>query len=169
VPRTKADVDLKDIKNSWGDTYGSIKNGLRTMVFDAFSRSAKDSPSGPSDLPTSWYEQCSDPDSVVQLLKDGTFAQQVDYGNPATPNGITASLASVAINYMWSQQNVIVVKISKASLGFDPCEGDVLFNSDVKYCKDGVMYVVPLALRFTTTNPRQVRFAAVELRRAVPP
>lgn len=79
-----------------------------------------------------------DPGSVSSACFDGTFSQdltrQISTAPLNGPDFVTAVLASTAINFLWNQQQVVVVKASQAGLGFDPCSGDTLFSADTKYC-----------------------------------
>jgi hypothetical protein len=128
-----ATLDQTAIQNSWANTYQAIQNGLRTLVYSNLNQ-------GYTDPTTEQWLAYEDPTNVIQIVKDGSFCQPMVPLPTAAVADVTASLASAAINYLWGQQWVIVVKATKRSLGFDPCDGDTLFPQDVKYCDaDGVM------------------------------
>ena len=126
-------MDLKDIKSSWASIYDSIIGDIKQL--SNFGIDSSDG--GPKTL------DCDNPNNPVQILRSGDFSQKMILGSNDLPNAITASFSSVAINYMWSQQNVVVIKVSKNTLSFDPCESGRLFANDVKYCDaEGSMYVL---------------------------
>ncbi|KAK4494774.1 hypothetical protein PRZ48_014130 [Zasmidium cellare] len=134
-------VDQTNITNSWGDMYKIIEDTLQNEVA-ALSKTYDNPDANSGGL-------AHDPGSASSACFDGTFSQditrQISTAPLNAPDFITAVLASTAINLLWNQQQVVVAKASKASLDYDPCDGDTLFTAGTKYCDgQGNMYVLQL-------------------------
>ncbi|KAL1978980.1 hypothetical protein VTN96DRAFT_7801 [Rasamsonia emersonii] len=86
-----------------------------------------------------------DPNGVPMALKNGTFAEQIPASKvPTMQASAKAALYSGAISYLWVQEQVYVVKMSKPLYGVKPCDLQMnsKYNDIAKFCdtKTGTAY-----------------------------
>jgi hypothetical protein len=83
-------------------------------------------------------------DSIANIISEGGFGTPTRDVSDLTRDSFLAALAAPGISSLWATAGIVVLKASSSSLGFDPCEGNRLFNANEKRCntRDGAMYVV---------------------------
>ena len=88
------------------------------------------------------------------MLRQGEFLDPVPSLDPAVEDHVIASFASPAINLLWNQQRVIVMKVTRSTLGagIDPCAGDNIVPRDQKFCAGDNVFILRRFPKFREGN-----------------
>lgn len=123
-------VQWADVQDNIGSAYTQIQMALETY----YKYTLNQLPGPPNGGTT--YD--ADPSQLPSIFADGTFASEPQVG--VFPDGIYGALAASAINALWRQDKVFIIKITDAAYGKGAgaaCKAFPVMTA----CLNGVAYI----------------------------